>query len=368
MVWVGINDFLVGGAQRLIADYLNNVNSGRYDYALVVLRDFPDRRTLDQFLPPTIPVYRLGFKGFYDFPAWLRLIKLVWDCRPDVVISHLFFSNTVFRVLQLAGRYKTICVEHNTYTNKPILHQLVDRLLAPLSSGLVAVSKTVADYTSQQEKIPRHYFTVIRNGVPLSKIRSTVSLISRSEARSRRGIETDDLVLLNVGRLTRQKNQELLINSFAQWSARPSNARLYIVGEGALKEQLMNLCPELVSGGRVVFTGVQENIFEWYVLADALVSTSDIEGLSIAYLEALAVGVPIVATLTAGTDELLRDRENGVIIARSQPEAVIDAWNTFLKLDRARLAVGARQTAQNFDIERTVSEYENLIDRILAHG
>ncbi|MDZ4226427.1 MAG: glycosyltransferase family 4 protein, partial [Patescibacteria group bacterium] len=169
-----------------------------------------------------------------------------------------------------------------------------------------------------------------------------------------------DSILLNVARLTDQKNHLLLIEGFAVFHNAYPAYKLAIVGSGKLREELETYARTKGVGDAVIFFGHRDDVWRFYKMSDAFVSASQIEGLSNSYLEACAASLPLVATNTAGTDELLLDGKNGYIISEQTPQAVVRALSRLQSSETQTLGISARETAEKFSIQRTVGRYEAL--------
>jgi glycosyltransferase involved in cell wall biosynthesis len=258
--------------------------------------------------------------------------------------------------------YVSLAREHNTFADRLSSWQrMIDRVLSRLSYAIVAVSSTVAEFTSAQEGIPRDKFFVIHNGVDLDKAQHELNTLpSKNELKKELGFSQANTILLNIARLTHQKNHQLLIDGFAGFFKAHPEYTLVIVGSGKLRKELEAYAHIKGVGGVVVFFGHRDDVWRFYKMADAFVSTSQIEGLSNAYLEACAASLPLVATNTAGTDELLRDGENGYIISEQTPQAVVHALLRLQSSDLQALGIAARETAERFSIQRAVNQYEGL--------
>ncbi|MES2931082.1 MAG: glycosyltransferase [Patescibacteria group bacterium] len=357
----GVNDFLVGGMQRQLTEQLKHFDTARFDIQVVTLFDFPDQQTLYHCVPSGFPVHRLSFSGWWDIGSWLELYDLMRGLSPDIVVSSLFFSNTVFRILKPFFPYVSIAREHNTYTDKPASQRLLDRMLARISYRIVAVSRTVADFTARQERIPREKFLVIHNGVDTAAARERLSSLPLAEETRRSlGFSSSDRILLSVSRLTPQKNLSLLVRSFARFRATHPGFRLAFVSDGPLRAELEREVESLGQTEAVRFFGYQEDVWPFYQVADALVSTSSIEGLSNAMLEALAAGVPLVATKTAGTDELIEEGKNGYFIKDASEDRAVETLTAYAAASRDALSEAAAETAERFSIQATVRAYEAL--------
>ena len=357
----GVNDFTAGGMQKQFTEQIAHYDRERFDITLVTLlhlRGYPD---LYDALPTDLHVMRFDFKGFFDFRSWWSLFRFLRSHKPDIVVSSLFFSNAVFRILKPFVGYRVISREHNTYTYKSWWHRKIDTALAKLSYTIVAVSTTVADFTAKQEGISRDTFTVIHNGIDVQKVHSTLTVLSEKQViREELGLAANELVFLNVARFVKQKNHRLLIEGFAQFQAAHPQAKLLLVGDGVERDSIELMVHTCGVTDHVIFCGHQDDVWQFYKVADYFVSTSHIEGFSNAYLEALAAGLPIVATMTAGTDEFLVEGENGAVIESFTPTAVAAALTRVAVADHAVLQAGAQASAERFDIRATVEKYQTL--------
>lgn len=361
-VAVVIDNLCVGGAEKQLTELLPLLDKNTIELSFITLSEISDRTTLYDQLPSDLPVYKLHFKGFKDVSSWVEFYKTLRKIKPDVVMPNLFFSNTIVRVLKFFVGYIVIPIEHNTYVDKTRAKQMIDRWLARVSYRIIAVSKTVADFTAEQERIPREKFVVIQNGVDIQKIQSVVhALPSEAELKHELGFNPSDKILLNVASLKPKKNHKLLLEGFARFHKKYPEYKLAVAGEGSRRSKLEAYAKELGIGGEATFFGLRRDIEKFYKISDLFVSSSDIEGLSIAYLEALACGLPLVSTKTAGTDELLIDGGNGFFIPESSPGAVAESLEKMVRADYQNLSKGAKKTAEEFDIRRTAKKYSELV-------
>lgn len=356
-----LNDFLVGGAQRQLCEQLRFYDRARFDISIVTLFDFGEKQTLYGNLPIDVPVYKLACRGWWDVPGWAALYHVLRAIYPDIVVSSFFFANTMCRVLKPFLNYASIAREHNTHIDRPLMHRLVNRTLSRLSYKIVAVSTTVADFTAREEGIPRERFVVIHNGIDASQVeRKLGELPEKHVLRQKYGLAPNDLVCLNVARLTPQKNHELLVEGFAAFSTQNSSYKLVVVGDGALKPDLEKRTSSLGVKKNILFVGHQTDTWAFYKMADIFVSTSDIEGLSNSYLKALAAGLPLIATKTAGTDELIEEGKNGFFVHKATPESVEESLEKYMRADRDALGVTAKASVKHFDLDKAVKRYEKL--------
>ena len=356
----GINGLTMGGAEKQLMRLVPNFDEDRFEIHLITLFAFPKEHELYDEIPPHVSVHRLSFKGALDVWSWWRTYLLLRKIRPHVVVSSFFFSNTVFRVLQPLVGYVSLAREHNTYVDKPRLHQIIDRILAQRSCRIVAVSEEVADFTARQEGIPRERFTVINNGIDLEETdRLLEALPSKEALRSELGFMRGETVFLNVARLVPQKNHALLLEGFARFHHEHPASRLAIVGDGPLRSALEVHAERLGIRKAVSFLGLKPQTWGLYKASDIVVSTSTIEGFSNVYLEALATGLSLLATKTAGTCELVEEGKNGFFLD-ADPDAIATALARAAREDLGVLGEYARRSVERFDIRRTAERYEEL--------
>jgi glycosyltransferase involved in cell wall biosynthesis len=188
------------------------------------------------------------------------------------------------------------------------------------------------------------------------------TLPAKKELQLSAGLPGSGLLLLNVSRLVAQKDHALLLKGFSEFLEAGIEATLCIIGGGPCENSLAELAAHLGISDRVIFFGHQQDVVRYYKMADVFVSTSRIEGFSNALLEALASGLPAVATKTAGTEEIIENGKNGFFIEPRTPEAVCASLRACTAADWQTLSEASRRSVEQFDIVKTVHEYEALFD------
>jgi glycosyltransferase involved in cell wall biosynthesis len=238
-VLFAVNDFTMGGAQRLYVDLFDELDRSSFELHLLTLRQFPQRQDLYHLVNAEVVVHRLNFLSFRSLGQWVKLLLLLRRIRPDVVVSSLFFTNTIVRVLKPLLGYRVLSMEHNTYIHKTRAQILVDRILAKLTEKIIAVSTTVGEFTIEQQRLQPSKVQVIHNGVNVRAMSAYAKERSPATVRELLGFKPDDKIIINVGRLTEQKNHKLLIQGFASFSAKHPGYLLCLLGEGNLREDLV---------------------------------------------------------------------------------------------------------------------------------
>ncbi len=360
-ILTGISDFRIGGAQKIVIDILKGIDTATYEVELVTFFDTKDEATFYSELPSHVRVHTLAFRNFYDVRAWLSTLALLRRSNPDVVWSHLFFSNTVVRLLKFICGYKVIVVEHNTYPNRTKMQRFLDRILSLVTYRIVAVAPGVVDFLVRDVGISKQKCVVIQNGIAIKQIQA-VSKEATAQARLSIGIGPSDRYIVTVGQLIRQKNHRLLLEAFALFVKKYQSYKLVIIGEGVKRSELETQIKTLAIEDRVLLPGIKKPVAPFLSGADFFVLPSLFEGFGIVCIEAMAVGLPVISTRVTGPDVYIKEGENGVFCDLTT-ESLLEKMEQFAELDessKAQLAQGARQTAATYDVTEVTLRYQAL--------
>lgn len=357
-----IPSLLVGGTERQLIKQLNLFDKDKFDIHLLTLFSYDDVPNLQDKIPEYIKLYNLNLNKKIYFTGILKVKNILKKINPDVVISSAFSANTIFRILQPIFNYKCIAREHNIYYEKKWWQKLLDKILASRSHKIVAVSKSVAEFSSRQAGIPIEKFEVIHNGVEIDFINNFRNSNPKDFLRQKLGIQQDETIFLNVGRLKKQKQQDILIESFKNVVLLNQKAKLFIVGRGPEENYLKQKIAENKLQNNVFLTGYTEDVYDYYGASDVFVLSSKYEGFPNVAIEAMAFGLPVISTKVPGVDEFLIDGQNGFLLEDSI-ENFSDVMKKFLFLDKEsllKMKEESEKTAKGFDIKDTVKKYTEL--------
>lgn len=360
-----INDFIIGGVQRLYLELFTHLDPELYDLHLVTLSDLPSKADMYAGIPERVTVHRHAFKGFSDLPQWLRLRRVLKKINPDVVVTSLFFSNTIVRTVGMFQGYPIISVEQNTNTWKTKPQVFVDWLLSWRSRVIVAASQTVEDFAATQAHIPRYKFKVIHNSIDMAAMRKEQDTVDCAAVRSELGFSPTNRIAINVARLTHQKNQPMLIEAFARFARAYPEWKLLLLGEGPQREALESLIQKERAEEIVVLAGARQRVVPYFSIAQFFVSTSFIEGFGIAHAEALACGIPLLSTKTAGPDEMIEEGKNGYFV-----EPTVDSiYEGLVRMAEKGVSGSSdelRSSVKRFDSPNIAFSYSRLIHDVLG--
>ena len=185
-------------------------------------------------------------------------------------------------------------------------------------------------------------------------------------ARATLGIPPGSFVVGTVGRLSHQKDPQTWVRTASLVATEVPDARFVIVGDGDLRSETESLVAALGLGDRVTFTGLRDDVPRILPAFDALLLTSRWEGLPLTIPQAMASGVPVVASAVDGNGEIVQDGENGLLAPPATPRMLADAVLRLRDRDlAARLVERGRETARDFSLERTIPQLEQLYAEVV---
>lgn len=239
---------------------------------------------------------------------WLLLLRE----RFDVVETFTHDSNLLGLPLAWLARVPLRLATHRgTIEAFPRWRQILHNLL--INSGMASTLIAVSEQTRQlamDEGVNADRITVIPNGVtPLD-----TSSIDRTAHRRELGLAEDDVFLLSIGRLTYQKGHEYLVQAMPEVLKHVPNAKVGICGEGPLHSQLQSQILNLGLSEHVKLLGARVDVSPILACADVFVLPSRWEGLSRALMEAMAAGIPVIASRVDGSQDLITDGVHGLLV------------------------------------------------------
>ncbi len=360
-----------GGAEKALADIALNLDRERYNVTVCATRSAGNYQSLlDE---AGIKTFVQGRKSRWEIGQWWKLVRLLRSERVDILHTHLFGSNTLGRLLGRLGGVPVVIAHEHWSTISPRQAQ-IDRLLYRLSSRVIVPSEASKQLVMQTEKIPAGAIRVLYNGVDTSRYMPP-GTEARAEARLEFGVKDYELLIGVVGRLSPEKGgMDNLIRAAYRLGEQRSNVRLLIVGDGPVRAELEKLDAELHDGdgGRestVIFAGARQDIARLLGAMDMFVLPSLNEALPIVILEAMAVGLPVVATRVGGVPEIVQDGATGLLVAPGDEAALLTALNRLADDNalRAKMAdAGREQVRGKFTIEQMVRNLEIIYEELLA--
>jgi glycosyltransferase involved in cell wall biosynthesis len=316
-----------------------------------------------------------------DARAILRLARLIRRERPTILHTHTAKAGAVGRLAALlAGRARPPIIVHTFHGHvlrgyfNPVASRgfrILERVLAGMTTTLVAVSPEVQDDLVRLHVAPASKFAVIRLGIELDQ-RVGDDSAERTATRRLLGLGDDPFVVGWVGRMTAVKRTDVVVRVLGELVERGVDARLLLVGDGPDRDDLERYAHELGVVRRCLFLGYQEDVARWYNAIDALLLPSVNEGTPVSVIESLAAQRPAVATRVGGTPDVIRDGVDGFLVDPSDGEALAERLAELARDPELRTQMGAagrERVLQRYAVDRLVDDVDRLYRRLLAeHG
>jgi glycosyltransferase involved in cell wall biosynthesis len=364
-----------GGAQEVVCQLVKYCQIEHFQPEVVALHGFGHYwEVLSSWGVPVHTLVPWGFRRAAIPFIFLRLLSLLAHNRYDIVHTHLIGSNLL--AAPLAALYRvpvrlTHDQTHDDVRDCSSIHRWLDSLANRLNHRVIAVSSSIRTFLCQKEKVSADKISVIYNSVDLKRFSHNNHPRARAEARQKWELPVDALVVGGVGRLHYQKNFPFFLELAVEVCNRFPQALFVIAGEGPERVALEEISQKLGIASRVRFLGFVGDMPELYQSLDLLLLTSHFEGTPLTVLEAMAMGVPVVASQVDGAAEILEDGRDGCLAPPGNREVFVEKVCRVLQ-DRAfweRLSRAGREKAErHYSAAAMVRQVEALYLRLLEDG
>ena len=355
------NSHLLGGPERLILDQAKRAPPG----VTVSIASFGKEGFKHPFLEAAkargLATYLVRQRGSYDFRLVGRARTLLHALRPDVVVGHDYKADLVLRRAAQAELIPWVAVVHGyTAENKKVrLFEALDRRAIRHAHAVVVVSEAGRAQVTAAGVNPARVH-LVANGVDVEAVRAAAQA-GRTALRHEWGLGTEHVALLALGRLSPEKGHRVLLEALRTLTPTEfPTVRVLLVGDGAERASLEALCKD---DPRVRFLGWRSDPHACLGAADLFVQPSLREGLPISLLEAMAVGLPIVATAVGGVPEALEHGDAGLLVPPADAPALAAALREALARPAQDLhhgAAAAEEARARYDVERQAAALLDL--------
>ena len=344
----------------LSISYVRGVDNERFTHIICYLgRDKGRKNILTEHGYETI---YLGFDRksteHFNLRLLFRLSRLLKEKNIDILHCQKH-KPTMYGTIAafLAGRVPVIAHIHGLGRTRTFQRRLANWMLLRHVSKIIAVSDSVRqDILQTNWWLNPGKIITVRNCVNIDAIDKQKN--NRKEARSKLGISAEDFVFGTVGRLVQTKGQRFLIDAYAQAKGKIPHAKLVIIGDGPLARELQEKAKQLNAFEDIIFTGYRRDVLELLMAFDVFVLPSLAEGLSIALLEAMARGLPVIASKVGGIPEVCGKNACSILVPPQNVSALASAMVEIASLngkERKNLGVNARQRIKDeFSVDMMV--------------
>ena len=366
-----IHRFGVGGLENGIVNLINHMPEERYRHAIVCLQGYTDfRKRLQR---ENVAIHDMAKRDGHDPRVYLRLFRIFRQLQPAIVHTRNLSAMEVQAVAALAGVPGRIHGEHgrDTYDlhGRNRKYNLLRRLVRPFIGHYIAVSQDLQNWLMSAIGVKRGKISQIYNGV--DSVRFRPAQTPRAQLGPPGFLDESSIVIGSVGRMAAVKDYPNLVHAFLRLLQQDptlhDRLRLLIVGEGESRDTCLRLLNQHGVGQLAWLPGERTDIPALMAAMDIFVLPSLGEGISNTILEAMATGLPVIATRVGGNPELVQEGITGQLVPPADPEALAQALLGYARDTGRRHAHGraAREIIdRQFSIPAMVQGYLSVYDRM----
>lgn len=346
-----ITAFGIGGAEILLLNVLNRQVKD-HDVHLIYLKPIDsliselNKQVIVKHIPFSILIVQ-------------ELKKYYRQHQPDIIHTHLVHADLVGLYSARNIKTKLFCTIHNIYIKQNFVDVLIFgiyRFILLKKVNVISISKSVENHVIRRLKVSKERSFLLYNAIP-----KTLMVVKKKEEK--------ELILLFVGRLVKQKSVETLLKAIRIIKEKKLKIKikLLIIGDGPLKEKLLNLIIDLGLENMVQFIGEEKNIQKYYVKADIFVLPSIWEGFGIVILEAFRAKLAVIASNIEGPAELIENEVNGLLFEPKNHVQLSEKMAQLINNNelRARIANnGYLSFSKKYDIDNYVEKLNELYESV----
>jgi sugar transferase (PEP-CTERM/EpsH1 system associated) len=369
-----IHRLAVGGMENGLVNLINNMPEGRYRHAIICMDEYTDFRF--RIKRNDVAYHALHKKPGHDVMVFYRLFKLLRNLKPQIVHTRNIGTLECMLPAVVARIPCRIHGEHGRDmtdidgSNKRYI--FLRKVFTPFVQQYVAVSKDLESWLLNTIRVKKNRVSQIYNGVDIGRF---------APAEKKPALPVDwyhngqPLIVGTVGRLNGEKDQITLIRAFhrliTQYGGSKQTLRLAIIGDGPMRDNIEKILVKLKLEDKVWLAGSRDDIPQLLSALDIFVLPSKGEGISNTVLEAMASGLPVIATNVGGNPELVDDGNCGQLVPSTDSMALAQAISKYVEFPELvkQHGLAARQRVENlFSLSRMVEGYLALYDNVLRNN
>lgn len=351
-VLISVPSLCIGGAEQMVAQLVENINSVENNVKLVVLSTKLSTHIEEGLEKKGIDIVYLNKEVGPSINAIIKATKIGKEFKPDIIHTHLssFFYMIPYAIM---NNVKILHTVHSRpiYEAAGIRRKILNYFYKKKISTPVAISDLISKEISEEYKLDSDSIEVVYNPVSVKKF---------SNQSIKKSNDDKTITFINVARFVKSKNHIELIKAFKEVNTRNKNIRLLLLGDGPLRNEIENKIKELNLEESIELKGNVSNVEYYLAKSDVFVLPSTYEGLPLTILEAMAAGLPIIATSVGGVPDIVNS--NGILTEPGDNESLISAMTELINNKELRFKMGeiSKSEVQKYDISKVTFKYEEL--------
>jgi glycosyltransferase involved in cell wall biosynthesis len=354
-----------GGAQTQLRNRIAGLSARGYRQHVIALSERFNVEVVASVRQAGASVEIIGRLPLYTLVGFGRIIREFRRRRPDVVHTELPGGDLIGRTMaRIAGVPSIVSRVSGRYVDKPRLQFLLDKATIGWADRVVFVAPEIVQFSIRHEGVKPDQVVCIRSGVvpdPPERLEAAAAL------RKQYGAEAETIIGM-AARLHPGKAHPDLLSAFATIAARRGGMRLWIVGDGSERQNLVAQSRRLGIADQVLFAGDRDDARDWIAAMDVFVHPTHSEGLPNSVLEAMVSGKPVIASNVDGLGGLIKSGVNGWLVEPGDSEALAHRMQYVLDHPDEAVAVarnGAEHVLKHFSVERLAEAYDQLFTSLM---
>jgi glycosyltransferase involved in cell wall biosynthesis len=363
-----------GGSEKVILSLLENINTELFDVVPIIYTrsDQTNNRFISRLEQMKkkyyfISVNKYKFKYLNPIINIVETYNILKKNQFDLLHTHGYRADVLGSITGKITGLSLISTCHGFIANDSnlTLYNMIDRIILRSFNKIIAVSKGIKDDLIKSG-IHESHITVLQNAV---SGHHSSELFSQNRQSKRKLVKIDgkDFVIGYLGRLSEEKGINYLIEAGSLLFNEGMPIRLLIIGEGPQRKEMEDLVKKTNIGDNITFVGFQSEIEEWLPAIDVFVLPSLTEGTPMALLEAMAYGIPVVASTVGGIPYIIDSGKNGILVSPGNPQDIKDAISLLYRNEDLRNTFSREaqnKIKSNYNVEdwtrKMEAEYLNM--------
>ncbi|MFO1257169.1 MAG: TIGR03088 family PEP-CTERM/XrtA system glycosyltransferase [Gammaproteobacteria bacterium] len=347
-----IYQFSTGGLENGLVNIINHLPPSEFRHIVICLTT--QTQFSSRLKPGNVEVIALDLKPGPLYTHYARILKLLKTLRADIVHTRNLGSIEIQLLAFLVGVPYRIHSEHgrglNDLKGDNIKNQFLRKLMSPFIHQYVSLSKEIKEYLIQKVNINRKKVRQIYNGVNLEIFSPSIK-------------QHDKIKIITVGRMEAVKDPLTTLEAIAGLVSTYPNIEFIVVGGGSMIPAIKAAARQKGIQNHVVCLGERDDISRLLTTSDIFVQSSLVEGISNTILEAMASGLPVVATDVGGNSELVEERVTGLLVPSQDVQQLKAALQYFCENKERRREYGLNgrlRVERHFSLKKMIEQYDKL--------
>lgn len=357
-----------GGVERLRLSLAKLLDKEKYILKIICTQAVGS--IADDIRSYNVELIEIGkFNSIFHFSQHQKVQKIIHEYKPHIIHGAVFEGVTMAAINGFLKRVPIIILEETSDPkNRSWKGHLLMKFFCKFSDKVIGVSAGVADYLQKELKIKSNKVTQIDNGVVVPK---SLSELEKQNLRNKLDINKNEIIIGSVGRMLSDEHKRFsdLIYVLKNLRERGLNVKLILVGEGPERKKYQQLAEELQVDSKVIFTGYQSNVTQYYSIFDIFSLVSSYEAFGLVLAEAMLHKLPVVATSVGGMKYIVENNETGFLVPKHQVKVISQKLYDLCIDPKLRAIMGQNgymKAMEHYTEEKYVEKIQNLYENLIT--